>query len=142
MAEDQRTDSDLLFNFIPREILSRRHQSAAASITAACLCVLLLSWLLELSRRGKMIDIDRPFDPPVVEFKIDINSAEWAELTLLPDISETMARRVVAYRESHGPFSSLEELQQVKGIGPRTLAGMKPWLFPIAPINTTAERSQ
>ena len=56
---------------------------------------------------------------------IDINSAEAARLVDLPRIGETIAKRIVEYREANGPFSSVEELLLVQGIGPATLAGIR-----------------
>jgi competence protein ComEA len=40
-----------------------------------------------------------------------------------------LAGRITAYREAHGPFNKIEELQQVSGIGPKKLAQVKPYLF-------------
>lgn len=122
------------------EILSRRHQVTAAVLTAICLSILGITSLLEHARRGRSINIDRPFDPPVTELLIDINSAEWPELTLLPKISETMARRIVEHRTQHGSFDSLDSVQQVKGIGPRTFSRIEPYLAPVAPPNATVDR--
>jgi competence protein ComEA len=48
--------------------------------------------------------------------KININLATAAELDVLPGIGPALAGRIVAYREQHGPFASLEELSNVKGI--------------------------
>ncbi len=52
---------------------------------------------------------------------LDINSATASELEELPGIGPELARRIVAYREAHGPFRSVEELLNVPGIGPATL---------------------
>ena len=50
--------------------------------------------------------------------KIDINSATAAQLSDgLPGIGETLAKRIVAYREQNGPFRSIEEIRNVDGIG-------------------------
>lgn len=50
--------------------------------------------------------------------KIDINSATAGELSDgLPGIGETLAERIVAYRERNGPFRSIEEIGNVEGIG-------------------------
>ena len=92
--------------------MSRRHQLAAATITLLCLCLMLVSWTLEWVRRGNSIDIERPPDVVGVELKIDINRAAWPELTLLPEISETMARRIVTHRQRNGPFESLESIME------------------------------
>ena len=109
--------------------LQRRQQLAVGTITIVCLCLMVTSWAVEFWRRGRSVDIQRPFTPPNVQLKIDLNRAPWPELTLLPGISETMARRVVEHRQRHGRFHTLEEIQQVKGIGPRTFARIEPYLY-------------
>jgi competence ComEA-like helix-hairpin-helix protein len=63
--------------------------------------------------------------PRFVEVEpIDINRAGAEELTSLPGIGPALAQRIVAYREEHGPFPSIEALQQVSGIGPQTVQGI------------------
>lgn len=111
--------------------MSRRHQLAAGTITIVCLCVMIVSWGIEFVHRGHSIDIDRSIEAPNVELKIDINQAAWPELTLLPEISETMARRIVEHREEHGKFKSRDEVTNVRGIGPRTLDAIEPYLFAV-----------
>ncbi|WP_223545596.1 ComEA family DNA-binding protein [Pseudomonas sp. A-B-19] len=50
--------------------------------------------------------------------KIDLNSADSATLQReLSGIGEAKAKAIVAYRESNGPFASVDELLEVKGIG-------------------------
>lgn len=65
-------------------------------------------------------------DPPPALKSINPNVAPWWELAVLPRIGETMARRVVSYREAakeSGPvFRRDADLTQVHGIGPKTLA--------------------
>lgn len=53
--------------------------------------------------------------------KIDINRAEAWLLQALPGIGEAKAQAIVAYRQEHGPFRSIEDLVKVSGIGPATL---------------------
>lgn len=48
--------------------------------------------------------------------RIDINTADVPLLCTLPGIGETRAQAIVAYRESHGSFESVEAIQQVSGI--------------------------
>jgi competence protein ComEA len=62
------------------------------------------------------------------EVKLDINPASWIEWEQLDGIGETLAKRIVADREAHGPFGSIEELRRVKGIGAKTVERMRPWL--------------
>lgn len=49
--------------------------------------------------------------------KININTASVEEITMLPGIGETHAKRIVEYRQKHGPFLSIEEVTKVTGIG-------------------------
>jgi competence protein ComEA len=52
--------------------------------------------------------------------KININLATAEELTNLPGIGPSYAQRIVDYREEHGPFKTIEDLLNVRGIGDRT----------------------
>jgi len=53
---------------------------------------------------------------------IDINSADAKTLaTTIKGIGAKKAEAIVAYRVQHGPFKSIEELAQVKGIGKKTI---------------------
>lgn len=54
--------------------------------------------------------------------KININTATAEELTQLKGVGEAIAAKIVAYREENGPFSSPEDLMNVKGIGPKILS--------------------
>lgn len=53
--------------------------------------------------------------------KININSADAETLVTLTGIGDTKAKAIIAYREANGPFSSIEELVNVKGIAALTL---------------------
>ncbi len=57
---------------------------------------------------------------------VAINSATARELERLPAIGPKTAARIVQYRDTHGPFVSVEALQNVIGIGPRTLDKLRP----------------
>jgi len=63
--------------------------------------------------------------PAFGEECLDINRATLEELDRLPGIGPNYARRIVEYRTTHGPFQDVEELIQVKGIGPVTLEGIR-----------------
>lgn len=52
--------------------------------------------------------------------KVDLNRATAAELEALPGIGPVLAGRIVAWRESHGPFVEVGQLREVPGIGERT----------------------
>lgn len=57
--------------------------------------------------------------------RININTASAAELQRLPYIGPTLAQRIVAYREAHGPFQQISDLMQVPGIGPAIFAAIR-----------------
>ena len=57
--------------------------------------------------------------------QIDLNSANVYELQRLPGIGEKRAEDIVAYREEHGPFQTVEELDGVPGIGQGILDGLR-----------------
>lgn len=60
--------------------------------------------------------------------KISINRATAAELMQLDGVGEVLAERIIAYREEHGPFSTVEELVMVQGVGEKRLAEWMPYL--------------
>lgn len=57
--------------------------------------------------------------------KVNINTATIEDFDELPRIGETLAERIVAYRDENGPFSSIDGLLDVPGIGELTLTGMR-----------------
>ncbi len=56
-----------------------------------------------------------------IKVKLDINTAPWYELVLLPKLGETKAMAIVAYREKHGDFKTIDELSRVSGISASVL---------------------
>lgn len=59
------------------------------------------------------------------EKKLDLNTADAAELELLPGIGEVLARRILDYREERGGFLAVEELLNVSGIGDKKFESIK-----------------
>ena len=59
---------------------------------------------------------------------VDINHANDAELQRLPGIGPTLAKRIVMYRQAHGPFQDVDSLMEVEGIGPKRFERLKPWV--------------
>ncbi len=62
------------------------------------------------------------------ETKIDVNKADIFEIKKIPGIGVSYARRIIEYREKNGLFASLEDLLNVKGIGPERLKKMKKYI--------------
>jgi competence protein ComEA len=57
---------------------------------------------------------------------IDLNTATADQLDALPGVGPATASAILAYRRGHGPFSSVDQLAQVSGIGPAKLAKIRP----------------
>ena len=56
---------------------------------------------------------------------IDLNSADAAALDTLPGVGPSTAQKIIADRESNGPFTTVEDLGRVSGIGPKRLEQLK-----------------
>jgi len=72
----------------------------------------------------------RPSDPavaPVSSARIHINQADPATLCLLPRIGPALAQRIVDARRE-APFADADDLQRVRGIGPKTVERLRPWV--------------
>lgn len=104
-------------------------QTAVAALVLLGLAATALWWVRHGGWRGGLIEVEQ-VEPLSAEFHIDINSADWPEIMQLPYIGETLARRIVEYRQQHGPFKTLEDLCRVRGIGPKTLERIRPYLWP------------
>jgi competence protein ComEA len=90
---------------------------------------------------GGTLEVER-LQPGTVPYVVDLNGADWPEFTVLPDVGETLAKRIVAARETGGPFRDLRDFEQrVEGVGPRTVEKLKPFFLPLADIEATAEQS-
>ena len=59
---------------------------------------------------------------------LNINTASAEELQTLPNIGIQMAQKIVDYRTQHGKFASVDALQNVKGIGAKTLEKLRPFV--------------
>jgi len=57
--------------------------------------------------------------------KVNINQATQAELESLPKIGEVLAQRIIDYRATNGAFQTLEQLQDVSGIGEKTFEAIR-----------------
>jgi len=113
----------------PQLVLRKADQALAAAVIAAALACLTSHWGWWTADRPP-IEIDQA-TPQTIVFQIDINQADWAELTLLPTVGESLSKRIVEYRNEHGPFRRHDQLRNVRGIGPKTYERIEPYLLPL-----------
>src|SRR5690606_18493626 len=59
---------------------------------------------------------------------VAVNRATAAELQRLPGIGPVLADRIIAYRREHGPFTTVDDLLGVSGIGPKVLEQIRPYV--------------
>ena len=64
----------------------------------------------------------------LLDAPVNLNTADAAELDLLPGIGETLAGRILEYREQIGGFIQVEQLLEVQGIGEKTLKKLRPYV--------------
>lgn len=69
--------------------------------------------------------ISLAFAPRAWAGGVDINTADASTLETLPGIGASKAAAIIQYRTDHGPFKSVDELDNVSGIGPSTLANLR-----------------
>lgn len=60
--------------------------------------------------------------------KVNVNTADQAELETLPGIGPSLAARIIEHRDANGPFASIQDLLEVSGIGEKTLANLEPYI--------------
>lgn len=122
----------------PRVVMRRTDQATSAAVAVLALIIIAVWCARQAQLGGRTIDIERA-EPIAIDTRIDVNRAEWPELALMPNIGEQLAKRIVADRTERGPFKDLDDLLRVRGIGPKTLETLRPFLSPLPSIQFTAE---
>lgn len=82
-----------------------------------------LSAASPLAQRDSAIRRARPLAPGEM---VDVDSANPGELARIPRVGLGLAKTIIAHRQEHGPFGSLERLDRVPGIGPGLLKAIAP----------------
>jgi competence protein ComEA len=110
--------------------LRRADQAAVAVAVLLGLGSMIAWWVAQGGLSGRLIEIEQA-EPLEYRFQLDVNTAEWPELAQLPDVGPVLAGRIVESRENEGPYVDHEDLMRVKGIGPKTLEKIRPYLLPM-----------
>lgn len=62
---------------------------------------------------------------PAGDGRVDLNTADAAELDTLPRVGPAMAQRILDWREQNGRFTSVDDLLAIPGVGPKMLAALR-----------------
>lgn len=110
-----------------KQVGAGKSEKILLGITTIFLCVLLgLYWQDTEGQNPPGITVETEVEAAQSEILPDVtplnlNQATEEELTTLPGIGPTLARRIVEYRGENGPFDTVEEITEVSGIGEKTL---------------------
>jgi competence protein ComEA len=107
--------------------LTRSDQLIFGLLALVMLALFAVYWVQMTSWGTRTVEIER-LPSREYEFRIDANSATWVEWGQIQGIGDALARRIVADREQNGPFRSVDDLGRVKGIGPKILEHLRPWV--------------
>ena len=106
--------------------LTNRDQWLVVIVSVVVVILLAVKWQnLRYIDRSQII-VQRGSED--IGYQIDLNSATWVELSQLRGVGPVTAKLIVSDREEVGPFSSIDDLQRVKGIGPKTVEKNRRWL--------------
>jgi competence ComEA-like helix-hairpin-helix protein len=107
-----------MFNFTPEE------RKVVLFLLGLALTGLVLSSLIKVNRR-----ISGVVYPQIQLAKLNLNKVSLEELSKVRCVPVKLAQRIVEYRSAHQEFSCLEELKEVKGVGPARLEKLKEIFF-------------
>ena len=62
---------------------------------------------------------------PRISAPVDLNTATAEQLDALPGVGPVTAQKIVDYRQQHGPYTSVDDLDAISGIGPAKIANLK-----------------
>ncbi len=113
-----------------RWLLRRADQAAVAGLLSLSLVAMAGWWFAHGGAQGNLIELER-MPQQTAQSQVDLNRADWPELSQLPGVGEALAQRIVESRAAEGPFVDNEQLLRVRGIGPRTYERIKPYLRPM-----------
>jgi len=93
----------------------------------------LLQFKVEEKQNLTFVGVDEEISEIINEqsdfsIKVSINESDEDDLVALPGIGPSTAGKIIKYREEFGKFNSIDELMNVKGIGPKTFEKLKEFI--------------
>ena len=114
-----------MFNFTKQE------QKAIIFISSLLLLGLFLRQFIKPSYKTLINKFQKENKQTKIDFKLDINQAKFEDLIKLPGIGESIANRIISYRDENGGFNSLEELTNVKGIAEKKIKQIEKFIYKV-----------
>lgn len=93
----------------------------------ATLLFIIVALLISALPKTNSIIVGTP-DVEVTPYLINVNTADRDELDILDGIGPAIAERIIEYRKNNGPFESADELAEISGIGPSTIANIRDYI--------------
>ena len=113
--------SSVVLGFRPQD---RRVMTVLLSVLLVWLTI---EWIVVATRRPDPLLLQRGAEFQA-SFRVNVNESTWVDWMQLEGIGPSLAQRIIADRKLNGPFSSIEDVRRVPGIGPTTLDRIRPWL--------------
>lgn len=113
----------------------KKGKAILISLTCAFLCIIVGIYigrntanLVPMAFSNKSQTDTNKIDPEN-KGKVNINTATYTQLQLLPGIGEALAQNIIDYREEYGPFDTVDDLLNVKGIGMTRLYEIQDYIY-------------
>ncbi|MBY0527826.1 MAG: helix-hairpin-helix domain-containing protein [Gemmataceae bacterium] len=103
----------------------RSAQLTTAFLLGVCVTLLAVQLTGSLRWNSRPAEFERG---ALLTYRIDLNHAERAELLQLPGVGPALVDRIEDHRRQRGPFKTVDELAHVHGVGPATMARLRPWI--------------
>ena len=102
-------------------------EASGASIQGVTNAPVPQGWTVILGAGGQ-VRLEPSADLLVFDLPLPVNAVDEKALEALPGIGPSRARAIVEDREKNGEYRSLKELERVRGIGPKTVEAIAPFL--------------
>jgi competence protein ComEA len=122
--------------------LSRRELLLLALAVGAALLAGAAAQGVRMVWGGGRVEVTARTDVVSPPARLNVNTANDYELAMLPGIGPATAAAIIDWRATHGPFRSLEDLEQVKGIGPKTIEAIRPHAMCAAVTETAKPKAE